>query len=44
MAQKKTPKLRYRAEIEQLRKISALLKRVKTDQDSVIGLEPPLPA
>ena len=43
MAQKKTPKLRYRLEIEQLRKISALLKRVKTDQDSVIGLEPPLP-
>ena len=42
MAQKKTPKLRYRAEIEQLRKISALLKLVKTDQDSVIGLEPPL--
>ena len=43
MAQQKTPKLRYRSEIEQLRKISALLKRVKTDQDSVIGLEPPLP-
>ena len=43
MAQRKTPRLRYRSEIEQLRKISALLRRVKTDQDSVIGLAPPLP-
>ena len=44
MTQMKTPKLRYRAEIEQLRQISALLKRVKTDRDSVIGLEPLLPS
>lgn len=43
MAQKNTPKLRYRAEIDQLRQVSALLKRVKTDRDSVIGLEPLLP-
>ena len=39
MATTKGSKLRYHAELEQLKKISALLKRVKSNEDSVIGLE-----